>query len=282
MNSFHPYVLDRLKIGHDVIANIREIGEGKGKQELFADRAPDVLNNLKQLAIIESTESSNRLEGITLPRTVLEKIVREEKEPFVGNRSEGEIAGYRSVLNTIHERNEFIDLSNNVILQFHRDLFRLSGGSNGGAWKHSDNLITEKRPDGTTFVRLRPTSAWQTPGAMEALHKAYSEASESDVDALILVALYILDFLCIHPFSDGNGRMVRLLTVLLLYREEYNVARYISVERIIEATKESYYDTLYRSSQGWHDSLHDPMPWIAYFLGVIRSAYAAFPKELAI
>ena len=280
MSSFHPGVLDNLKISHEVIANIREIGEGKGKQELFSAKSPEILENLRQVAIIESTESSNRLEGITVPRTVLEKIVRDDKEPFVGNRSEGEIAGYKNVLQLIHERHENIDITINVILQFYRDLFRFVPASSGGEWKRSDNSITERRPDGSTFVRFQPTPAWRTSDAMASLHRSYAEACESEADALILVALYILDFLCIHPFSDGNGRMIRLLTVLLLYREEYDVGRYISIEKIIENTKSTYYETLYNSSQGWHESKHDPMPWVSYFLSIIRRAYADLSERV--
>lgn len=280
MTSLVPEVLDRLHLTHDVVATIREIGEGKGKQDLFKERAPDVLENLRQVAIIESTESSNRLEGITLPRSVLQRIVGENTEPRLENRSEGEVAGYRNVLNTIHENHDNIDLSPSIILQLHRDLFRFTGRANAGEWKPTDNLITERRPDGTTLVRFTPVPAWRTPEAMQELHRDYVEASASDVDSLIIIALYILDFLCIHPFSDGNGRMVRLLTVLLLYREEYEVGRYISLERLIETTKASYYDTLYRSSQGWHENQHDPMPWVSYFLSVVKAAYSEFSERV--
>ena len=138
----------------------------------------------------------------------------------------------------------------NLVLQLRRDLFKFSGGGGAGDWKRTDNLITEERRDGSTFVRFVPTPAWQTPEAMAALHRDFAVAGDSEIDPLILTALYVLDFLCIHPSSDGNGRMARLLTVLLLYREDYEVVRYISLERLIEQTKESYYDTLYRASQG--------------------------------
>lgn len=279
MPSLVPEVLDPLRITHDVVATIRAIGEGKGKQDLFKERAPDVLENLRRVAIVESTESSNRLEGITVPRTMLERIVRDGAEPASGNRSEGEIAGYRNVLGLIHERQAYIELTPNVILQLHRDLFKFTGGR-GGRWKRSDNSITERRPDGTVFVRFQPTPAWRTEEAMGELHRDFVSAGETDVDPLILIALYVLDFLCIHPFSDGNGRMVRLLSVLLLYREDYEVVRYVSLERLIEQTKERYYDTLYRSSQGWHENRHDPLPWVAYFLGVIKAAYEEFERDV--
>jgi len=195
-------------------------------------------------------------------------------------RSEAEIAGYRNVLNLIHERHEFMELTPDVLLELHRDLFRFAGATNTGGWKTTDNLITEKRPDGTSGVRLGAAPAWRTPEAMDELHRDFATAGESEVDALILVALYALDFLCIHPFSDGNGRMVRLLTVLLLYHEDYEVARYISLERLIEQTKESYYETLHRSSQGWHEEKHNPMPWVNYFLTIVRAAYDEFVRDV--
>lgn len=280
MRSFLPSVLDNLKLTHETVATIREIGEGRGKQELFAQRAPELLENLRQVAVIESTESSNRIEGITIPRTALDKIVRYNMEPLDSDRPQGEIAGYRNVLNTIHENRERIDFTNNVILQFHRDLFLFSGVATGGEWKRTDNLITERTATGEIFVRFKPVEAWRTADAMAELHAAYVAAAETDVDAIILLSLYVLDFLCIHPFMDGNGRMVRLLTVLLLYKEDYEVCRYISVERLIERTKVSYYDTLYISSQGWHEAKHDPMPWVSYFLSIIRAAYGELSEKI--
>jgi Fic family protein len=280
MSSFAPSILDNLRLTHEIVTAIRAIGEGKGKQDLFKERAPEVLENLRQVAIVESTESSNRLEGITAPRTAIEFLVRRNTEPRAGNRSEAEIAGYRDVLQLIHERHEYMELTPNLVLQLHRDLFKYSGSGTAGRWKIADNLITEKRPHSTTFVRFTPTPAWRTADAMAMLHRDFAAAGDSDIDPLILIALYLLDFLCIHPFLDGNGRMARLLTVLLLYREDYEVARYISLERLIERTRESYYDTLYRASQDWHGSAHDPMPWVGYFLGVVRAAYDEFARDL--
>lgn len=274
MPSFSHDFLSRLVITHEIVGAVRAIGEGKGKQDLFKERAPDALESLRQVAIIESTESSNRLEGVVVPRQTLEKLVLQNADPVAGDRPQGEIAGYRNVLTLIHERQEFMDLSPNLLLQLHRDLFRFSG--TGGTWKTTDNQITERRPDGSVLLRFQPTPAWRTPIAMADLHRGFHDARRADVDPLICIALYVLDFLCIHPFSDGNGRMARLITVLLLYKEGYEVARYISLERLIERTKASYYETLYSASQGWHDDRHDPMPWVAYFLGVVRAAYDVF------
>lgn len=156
-----------------------------------------------------------------MPRTAIEVLVRRNEEPKRGNRSEGEIAGYRNVLQLIHDRHDYMPLTPNLVLQLHRDLFRFVESSNAGSWTLTDNMITETRPNGFRLVRFAPTPAWRTADAMEELHRLFVGAGDSGVDPLILVALYILDFLCIHPFLDGNGRMVRLLTVLLLYREEY-------------------------------------------------------------
>jgi hypothetical protein len=204
MPSLIPEVLDRLVLTHDVVSTIRSIGEGKGKQDLFQERAPDVLENLRQVAIIESTESSNRLEGVTVPRTTLERLVK-GGAPKGGDRSEGEIAGYRSVLGLLHERQEYIELAPNVIRQLHRDLFRFSS-QNGGEWKAVDNTITERRPDGTVFVRFRPTPAWQTDEAMRDLQENYVASVDTDVDPLILIALYILDsFVFIHSQMATAG-----------------------------------------------------------------------------
>ena len=158
------------------------------------------------------------IEGVTVPHAALMRLVRENADPTAVDRSEGEIAGYRNVLNLIHERHAHMELSPNLLLQLHRDSFRFTSGS-GGQWKNVDHSITERRPDGSIFVRFQPTPAWRTPEAIDLLHRAFAEAVAQGVaDPLILIALYILDFLCIHPFADGNGRIARLVTVLLLYR----------------------------------------------------------------
>ncbi len=167
-----------------------------------------------------------------------------------------------------------------VVLQLHRDLYRFTP-SEGGRWKDVDNAITERAPDGTEVVRFRPVEAWRAPEAMELLHRRFGELRDTgEFEPLILVAAYVLDFLCIHPFRDGNGRMARLIALWLLYREGYEVGRYISLERIVEETKETYYEALYRSSQGWHEARHDLVPWLEYFLGVmVLEAYRRFEKR---
>jgi Fic family protein len=273
MPSFDPAFLANLSYGNDVAHVLRLIGSGQGKQELFSARAPEVLDALRKRSVIESTEASNRLEGITVEKAVMNRLVNDNAEPEAGVREEGEIAGYRDVLGLVHEHGAGMRPSPNLLLQMHRDLFKYTPGQ-GGRWKNVDNSITETRPDGSIFVRFTPTPAWRTNQAMADLHGRFDEELEGgQVEPLILLALYVLDFLCVHPFADGNGRMARLLTVLQLYRLDYMVGRWVSVERLYERTKESYYDTLYRSSIGWHEGAHDPQPWIAYFLSVIQAAY---------
>ena len=185
------------------------------------------------------------------------------------NRPEQEIAGYRDVLSNIHANTMDIPFTANVVLQLHRDLYRFLPGE-GGHWKPVDNEITETGPGGVKAVRFRPVPAHATPDAMRRLHERFDALWRiGEIEPLVLIAGYVLDFLCIHPFRDGNGRMARLLTLLLLYQSGYEVGRYISLEQIVERTKESYYDTLYRSSAGWHDGHHDLMPWTEYLLGVV-------------
>jgi Fic family protein len=204
----------------------------------------------------------------------VEALMRGKTEPQ--NRPEGEIAGYRDVLATIHAHSADIRLDENVVLQFHRDLMKYATGA-GGAWKSALNEIVEVRPDGMRRIRFIPTAPHLTPAAMQALRRDFAAAMWAGrIEPLILIALYVLDFLCVHPFLDGNRRMARLLTVLVLHQQGYEVGRYVSLERLIEQTKESYYDTLYRASQDWHESKHDPMPWIAYWLGTVLAAYREF------
>lgn len=271
MSSFEASFLNKLVISPELVQMIRQLGEHKGRQELLRLQAPEKLENLRQVAIIQSVESSNRIEGVTLPKARLTELVRNKVTPT--NRSEGEIAGYRDVLSTIHASAADIPLTKNIVLQLHRDLLKYTKGA-GGKWKSTQNEIEEIRPDGTRYIRFIPTPPHQTAQAMAELHEAYSRAlKEGRHEPLILSALYVLDFLCIHPFLDGNGRMSRLLSVLLLYHQGYDVGRYISLERIIEQSKETYYDTLLKSSKAWHRGKHKPMAWVSYWLSTVLAAY---------
>jgi len=281
MNSFEANFIESQPITQSLLQTIRLIGEYKGKQELFKQQAPQSLKTLRQLAIVQSTESSNRIEGITAPLERIKKLVADKTSPR--DRSEQEIAGYRDVLNTIHNSWQHIPFTPNIVLQLHRDLYQFSVGQ-GGRWKTVDNEITETRPDGTQFIRFQPVSAAATPDAVGQLHQRFNSLWESgQVEPLLLIPTYVLDFLCIHPFLDGNGRIARLLTLLLLYKAGYEVGRFISLERLVENTKESYYDTLYKSSQNWHQKQHDLLPWYSYFLGVVMlSAYREFEQRVGL
>jgi Fic family protein len=278
LHSLTPKYLDRLRFDAQQGATLRAIGEYRGKQELFYRQAPEVLKGLREIAAIESSESSNRLEGVIVPANRLKALMARNATPR--DRSEQEVAGYRDALALIHELAREMQFTPNVILQLHSTLYRFMA-TPGGRWKSTDNEIIEKHPDGTVRVRFKATPAHLTPMAMEDLATGYTAAIETaHRDPLIVVPLTILDFLCIHPFADGNGRVARLLTLMLLYHFDYEVGRYISIERVYEATKESYYETLEASSHRWHDGRHDPYPWLNYFWGVMLHAYREFEERV--
>jgi Fic family protein len=277
--SLEEGVFSKQPINQGLVQSIRLVGEYRGKQALFKQQSAQVLEALRANAIIRSTESSNRIEGIVAPLERIRDLVAHRTMP--ANRSEQEIAGYRDVLNTIHTHPEDIALTPNVVLQLHRDLFQFVPGR-GGRWKSRENDITETRPDGTTVVRFKPVAAHLTADAMTRLHTEFRATLEAGtVEPLLLISAYVLDFLCIHPFADGNGRMARLLSLLLLYQTGYEVGRYISLEGTIEETKEGYYDALHASSQRWHEGQHSLIPWWEYFVGVMLvKAYQEFEKRV--
>ncbi len=278
MRSLTEKYLKNLSLSTDEAAAMRTLGEYQGKQALFYKQSPETLESLKQTAVIESSESSNRLEGITAPKERIEAIVLKNSTPK--DRSEQEIAGYRDALSLIHDSAEHMEFSTNVILQLHSMVYRFMPNP-GGKWKSTNNEIVEKHPDGTKRVRFIPTAAHLTPQAMDDLIANYKTAIHSlHQDPLIVVPLTVLDFLCIHPFSDGNGRVARLLTLTLLYHFDLQVGRYISLERIFEESKESYYETLEKSSQGWHEGKHDVRPWLNYFWGALTRAYREFEERV--
>jgi len=211
----------------------------------------------------------------------LQKLVKDKTTPR--NRSEKEIAGYRDVLATIHESYDYIPVKPGMILQLHRDLYKFSGMNIGGAYKSSDNVISEEDADGNKIIRFHPVPAWETAMAMERVCEAYNEMySSGQYDPLLMIPVFILDFLCIHPFNDGNGRISRLLTLLLLYRAGYSVGKYISIEKLIERTKGAYYDELQESSDRWHEAENDYIPFVTYQLGVILAAYREFSDRVKI
>ena len=235
-------------------------------EHLFVRQKPVELERLVEIAKIQSTEASNKIEGIVTTRTRMKQLFEEKTTPR--NRDEDEIMGYCDVLNTINESHDYIPVSPSYILQLHKDLLAKAGLSYGGHFKNVQNYISETRADVEPFC---------TPDAVENLCHAYEQAISAErIDALILIPSFIIDFLCIHPFNDGNGRMSRLLTLLLLYKSGYEVGKYISIERQIELTKDRYYETLELSDADWHEGKNDPTPFIRYMLQVILACYTEF------
>ena len=279
MRAFHFKSEYNKLLTPEVVAYLTQIHEYKGQQNLFIEAKADALSNLLEVAKIQSTEASNRIEGIITTDDRLKKIVREKTTPQT--RSEKEIAGYRDVLATIHESHDYISPKPSVILQLHRDLYKFSGTTIGGSFQNADNVIAEELPDGQRIIRFQPVPAWETPEAIRALCDAFQDAmKDAELDPLLLIPIFILDFLCIHPFNDGNGRMSRLLTLLLLYRASYIVGKYISIEKLISDTKETYYEVLQQSSQNWHEGTNDYAPFVTYMLGILVAAYRDFETRI--
>lgn len=260
---------------NEILGYISQIHEFKGKLSNIKLKNKAKINKLVEIAKIQSTEASNKIEGIVTTSTRIKQICENKTMPKT--RDEKEILGYRNVLNTIHENYEFIPVKSSYILQLHKDLYKFSEKSICGKFKNVQNYISETRADGSSFVRFQPLEPYETPDAIDRLCEEFNIAiSKDDVDPLILIPIFILDFLCIHPFNDGNGRMSRLLTLLLLYKQEYNVGKFISIEKIIEETKGRYYDALQSSSTNWSDNTNNPTEFIKYLLSVILNAYRDF------
>lgn len=265
----------------EIVTMLLQIHEFKGEQNLFVESQSDTLTQLVEIAKIQSTEASNKIEGIFTSDDRLKKLLTNKATPKT--RNEQEIAGYRDVLATIHENYEYIPIRPSLILQLHRDLYKFSGKSIGGEYKNSDNVIAEEDSKGKQFIRFQPVSAWETPVSVEELCNAFDDVlARSEADPLLVIPMFVLDFLCIHPFNDGNGRMSRLLTLLLLYRAGYIVGKYISIEKAIEKSKETYYEALQSSSQGWHEEANDYAPFVRYMLGIIMSAYREFSSRVKV
>jgi Fic family protein len=256
------------------------IDAGHGKEQAFLQQHPEALRTLTAIARIQSTQASNAIEHITAPHQRIADLVADKTTP--ANRSEAEIAGYRAVLDTIHASARDIPFTPGVVEQLHRDLYQFTNVP-AGRWKSVDNTIEEARPDGSKAIRFQPISAAATPDAMRELHAAFANASQSHAHhPLLLVGCYVFDFLAVHPFRDGNGRMARLLTLLALYQAGYEVGRFISLERLIADSKESYYEALAVSGRGWHDGMHDITRWLNYFLGIVTAAYNEFQSRVGV
>ena len=271
LREFNYLKLMELSLPVNIYHTIAKIHEYKGKQELYVKNYPDVLDKMIDVAKIQSTKSSNAIEGIYTNDARLNKLMNKKAEPK--NRNEEEIAGYRHVLDIIHENYAYIEFNKNDILTLHNQLYSYSYVNYKGKFKTLDNTIMEVDALGNRKVRFQPVSSFETEMYFDEMVEAYNKAVKENIPALILIPVLIHDFLCIHPFDDGNGRMSRLLTLLLLYKFDYFVGRYISIEMLIEESKESYYEELQRSSENWYTGENDEIPFIRYMLGVLLKAY---------
>ena len=272
MREFDYSKLLDLNIPAKMYDLISKIYEYKGKQELYVANFSDVLDKMVEVAKIQSTKSSNAIEGISTNDTRLEKLMNKKSEPK--NRNEEEIYGYREVLDIIHENYESIEFTKNNILTLHNKLYSYSGERHKGKFKTMDNSIVEINSLGEKKVRFQPVSAFETEKYVDAMIEAYNKALSLKIPPLLLIPTVIHDFLAIHPFADGNGRMSRLLTLLLFYKSGFFVGKYISLEMIIEETKDIYYEELQASSENWHDGTNNDLPFIKYMLSVIYKAYS--------
>ena len=283
MKVFNYEKYKSIALDGEVISLIAKIYERKGEQGTYIDQGPEILSTLVEVSKIQSTEASNRIEGIVTTAERINALLKRKSKPL--NRNEEEIAGYRDVLNTIHNNYEYIPFTPNYILQLHRDLLKFTSLSYAGKYKNTDNVIAEKDTDGNIArVIFEPLKPYETPDAIKDICEQFRKAIDNEyVDPLILIPIVIHDFLCIHPFNDGNGRMSRLLTLLLLYKSGFVVGKYISIERIILDTKdgpEGYYDSLEKSGEGWHEGKDSPLHFIKYMLQVLLRAYREFDERV--
>jgi Fic family protein len=279
MRTFDYKKIAEYSWDNEVLSYVAKIHECKGRQELYLKQRPAELERLVEIAKIQSTESSNRIEGIITTNARLKQLVEDKTTPR--NRDEMEILGYRNVLNLIHENYAYIPVEPGYILQLHRDLLKYTNLTYRGHFKTTPNEIDMTLPSGERHVLFRPLEPYETPGAVEALCCTYQDVLRRElVDPLLLIPCFILDFLCIHPFNDGNGRMSRLLTLLMLYQNGYVVGQYISIEKAIAETKDEYYAALAQADQHWHEEENDPTPFIKYMLAVICSCYQDFEQRV--
>ncbi|MBI4041587.1 MAG: Fic family protein [Deltaproteobacteria bacterium] len=278
MKSLNKDYLDSQPLSMELARLVHVLGEYKGKQELLTHQTPQILETLKEAAIIQSTESSNRIEGISVLPERLRELMIKKSEPK--DRTEAEIIGYRNVLAQIHTRFDETELNPSTIQRLHSEMFKRTG-MKGGQWKQKDNTIEEKLPTGQWVTRFIPVTAQNTPYFMIETCKNYDRLlREGKINPLLLIATFILDFLCIHPFTDGNGRISRLLTLLLLHKAGFEIGRYISLERIVEESKESYYESLQFSSQNWEHGKHNIGKWWECFLTTLLAAYQEFEERV--
>ena len=281
MRDFNYSIIRNKKWDSELLSLIAAIYKEAGKQEMYLKQRPQGLEKMVEIAKIQSTESSNAIEGIVTTNTRIRQLVEEKTTPK--NRNEQEIAGYRDVLGIIHESFDAIPITQNYILQLHKTLYSHMSNPAAGKTKTVQNYISANYPDGHTEILFTPLDPFETPDALNRLCEEYNRViGNNELEPLIAIPVFIHDFLCIHPFNDGNGRMSRLLTTLLLYRNGFYVGKYISLEAKIAKNKDLYYDALYDSQIGWHEANDDPVPFIKYLLGTILSAYKDFEDRFAL
>ena len=281
MRIFNYSAIKDQKWDSDILGYIAAIYKEAGKQELYLKQRPDELEKLVEIAKIQSTEASNAIEGIVTTSTRIRQLMGEKTTPR--NRDEQEIAGYRDALSVIHENFDAIPITRNYILQLHKIMYSHMNNPMAGQTKNVQNYISANYPDGHTEILFTPLSPYETPEALDKICDEYNKViGNFELEPLLAIPIFIHDFLCIHPFNDGNGRMSRLLTTLLLYRNGFYVGKYISLEAKIAKNKDLYYDALNRSQHGWHEGAEDVVPFIKYILGTILAAYKDFEDRFAI
>lgn len=281
MRTFDYSELGKRKWDSELLSLVAAIYYEAGKQELCLRQRPEKLGKLVDIAKVQSTESSNAIEGIVTTSTRIRQLVEEKTRPR--NRDEQEIAGYRDVLNIINESYDVIPLSQNYILQLHKILYSHMNNPMAGRTKNVQNYIASTRQDGHMEILFKPLAPFETPDALDRICEEYNRViGNLEVEPLIAIPVFIHDFLCIHPFNDGNGRMSRLLTTLLLYRSGFLIGRYVSLEAKIAKDKDLYYEALRQSQIGWHDGSDDQVPFIKYLLGTILAAYKDFDERFAL
>ena len=281
MRIFNYSSLKEQKWDSDILGLVAAIYKEAGKQELYLKQRPEELEKLVEIAKVQSTEASNAIEGIVTTNTRIRQLVEEKTTPK--NRDEQEIAGYRDVLNIIHESFDAIPITQNYILQLHKILYSHMNNPIAGHTKTVQNYISATYPDGHVETLFTPLSPYETPEALDKICEEYNRIiGNMEVEPLIAIPVFIHDFLCIHPFNDGNGRMSRLLTTLLLYRNGFYVGKYISLESKIAQNKDLYYHSLAESQTGWHEETENALPFIKYILGTILAAYKDFEDRVAL
>ena len=281
MREFNYSLIKDRKWDSELLGLVAAIYKEAGKQEMYLKQRPEELEKLIEIAKIQSTEASNAIEGIVTTNTRIRQLVAEKTTPR--NRDEQEIAGYRDVLAIIHESFDAIPITQNYILQLHKILYNHMNNPVAGRTKTVQNYISATYPDGHSAILFTPVAPYETPAALDRLCEEYNRViGNMELEPLIAIPVFVHDFLCIHPFNDGNGRMSRLLTTLLLYRSGFYVGRYISLEAKIAKYKDLYYDALSASQNGWHEGTDDPLPFIKYLLGTILAAYRDFSERFAL